>query len=230
MKRIGILGGTSPESTVSYYSTIIHEYTEQYNNHNYPEILIFSVTFQKIIDWTQEKRFDLIAKELSRGLNVLQKAGADFGLISAVTLHIVFDEVSKAVEMPLLNLIDVTADTIQKDGHKTVGLMGTLTTMREKFFRNHLQGRGIKVLVPDEKMQKEIDSILYNEAALGIIKDESKQKFLEIVDFFKKQGAGGVILGCTEIPLLLQQKDTGVPLYDTTFIHARAALERALKG
>lgn len=216
MKRIGILGGTSPESTVSYYSTIIHEYTKQYNDHNYPEILIFSVSFQKIIDWTHEKRLDLIAQELSRGLKILQKAGADFGLIAAVTLHIVYDEVSKTVEIPLLHLADVTADAIQKDGYAVVGLMGTLTTMREKFFRAHLQSHGIKTIVPEESMQNEIDRILYKEASLGIIKDESRQVFLDVVDFFENNGADGVVLGCTEIPLLLKQEHTDVPLYDTT--------------
>ncbi|MHA3964836.1 MAG: aspartate/glutamate racemase family protein [Candidatus Thorarchaeota archaeon SMTZ1-45] len=230
MKRIGILGGTSPESTVSYYSTIIHEYTKQYNDHNYPEILIFSVSFQKVIDWTHEKRLDLIAQELSRGLKILQKAGADFGLIAAVTLHIVYDEVSKTVEIPLLHLADVTADAIQKDGYAVVGLMGTLTTMREKFFRAHLQSHGIKTIVPEESMQNEIDRILYKEASLGIIKDESRQVFLDVVDFFENNGADGVVLGCTEIPLLLKQEHTDVPLYDTTYLHARAALDLALKG
>jgi aspartate racemase len=229
MKRIGILGGTSPESTVTYYSTIIHEYTKEHNDQYYPEVLIYSVSFQKIIDWVYEKRMDLVAQELSRGLNLLSKIGADFGLVAAVTLHIVFDEVSKSVNMPLLSLIDVTSEAIQKDGYETVGLMGTLTTMRNEFFRSKLYHHGITTLVPDEKMQEEIDRILFTEAARGIIKDESRQVFLEIVDYFDKLGVDGVILGCTEIPLLLQQNDTDIPLYDTTFLHAKAALEHALK-
>ncbi len=229
MKRIGILGGTSPESTVAYYSTIIHEYTEEYNDHYYPEILIYSVSFQKIINWLHEKRLDLIAQELSQGLNRLNQIGADFGLVAAVTLHIVFDEVSKSVRMPLLNLIDITSEAIKRDGHKTVGLMGTLTTMRDEFFRSELHHHGITALVPDDKMQEKIDRILFTEAARGIIRDESRQLFLGVVNYFEEQGADGVILGCTEIPLLLQQNDTHIPLYDTTFLHAKAALDRALR-
>ncbi|NHJ15198.1 MAG: amino acid racemase, partial [Candidatus Thorarchaeota archaeon] len=184
MKRIGILGGTSPESTLTYYSTIIHEYTKQYNNHSYPEILIYSVSFQKIIDWMNEKRMDLVAEEISRALNSLSRAGADFGLIAAVTLHVVFDEVAKAVDMPLLSLIDVVSEAIRNDGYKTIGLMGTLTTMRSEFFKSKLHRRGITTLVPEEKMQEEIDRILFMEAARGIIKEESRHVFLEAVDCF----------------------------------------------
>ena len=229
MKRIGILGGTSPESTVTYYSTIIHEYTREYNNQYYPEILIYSVSFQKIINWVHEKRLDLVVQELSQGLNRLNQIGADFGLIAAVTLHIVFDQISKSVNMPMLSLIDITSEAIKTDGYKTVGLMGTLTTMKNEFFRSKLHHHGITTLVPDEKMQEEIDRILFTEASRGIIKDESRQVFLEIVDYFGKLGVEGVILGCTEIPLLLQQNDTDIPLYDTTFLHARAALDHALR-
>ena len=228
LKRIGILGGTSPESTVVYYTYITREYVRRYGTFAYPEILIYSVSFQDIVDWTKNKDYDSIATKLSSALNTLHNAGADFGLISAVTLHIVFDKIAANVKMPLLSIIDATADRICNDNLKTIGLLGTMTTMTEDFFIDGLNRKGITTIVPNDSDQLVINDILYNEVTKGIIKVESKDKFVKVIETLKVRGAEGIILGCTEIPLIVSQKDSDLPLYNTTEIHANAALEHAV--
>jgi aspartate racemase len=224
-KTIGILGGTSPESTVEYYIYITREYVRRYGTFAYPEILIYSVSFQEIVDWSNNKEYEAIAVKLSEALNTLHNAGADFGLIAAVTLHVVFDKIAANVEMPLLSIIDCTAERIRKDNLKTVGLLGTRTTMTENFFMEGLSRKGINTIVPDNSDQLRINDILYNEAVKGIIKPESRKKFVKVIETLKARNAEGIILGCTEIPLLVSQEDSELPLYNTTEIHANAALE-----
>jgi aspartate racemase len=227
-KKIGILGGTSPESTVVYYTHITREYVHRYGTFAYPEILVYSVSFQDIVDWTKTKDYDSIASKLSDALNILHNAGADFGLISAVTLHIVFDKIAANVEMPMLSIIDATAEIIQNDQLKTIGLLGTITTMTENFFIDGLKKKGINAIVPDKPDQAVINDILYNEVTKGIIKPESRDRFVSVIASLKAREAEGIILGCTEIPLIVGQKDTDLPLYNTTEIHANAALEYSI--
>lgn len=229
-KKIGILGGTSPESTVVYYTYITREYVRRYGTFAYPEILIYSVSFQDIVDWSETKDYDSIASKLSEALNILHNAGADFGLIAAVTLHIVFDEIAAAVEMPMLSIIDATAERIQNDKLKTVGLLGTITTMTEDFFISGLRRKGINTIVPDKSDQLMISEILYNEVAKGIIKPKSRDKFVKVIADLKARDAKGIVLGCTEIPLIVSQEDSEIPLYNTTELHANAALQLSLSA
>ncbi len=226
-RKIGILGGLSPESTVAYYEHITRTYTERHGDYGYPEILIYSVNFQKYVDWQHGGRWEAAAEDMASALEALRAAGADFGIIATNTMHIVFEQVQAKVGMPLVSIVDATGEAIQEAGLKTVGLLGTVFTMRERFYRDGLARRGIRVLVPDTADQERINRVIYDELCRGEIRDASRAVFLEIVETLRQRGAEGIILGCTEIPLLLRQHDCELPLFDTTIIHAEKALSYA---
>lgn len=227
-KKIGILGGLSPESTASYYLYITRTYTERYGNYGYPEIVIYSVSLQKYHDWRNIKRWDLIAEDMVAAARGLEKAGADFGLIATNTMHLVFDEVQGAVKIPFLHLIDVTARAIQMKGCSVVGLLGTKFTMSHNFYRDRLASKGIIAVIPGPEDQETVHTIIEEELVRGVIREDSKRKYLKIIDKMETAGVEGVILGCTEIPLLIHEKDCRLPLFDTTSIHAESALQYAL--
>lgn len=227
-KKIGILGGTSPQSTLDYYKHIINSYIEQFNDHAYPEIIIYSVNFQKYIDWQKTNDWDKIADDMAEVIRQLEKVGADFALIAANTLHKVFDKVVKKVNIPLLSIVECVAKEAKKLNIKKIGLLGTRLTMTESFYPDRLAKDGIECIVPDEADIRTINEILFNELVKGIIKPESKQKFLEIIEKLEKRGAQGIILGCTEIPLLVSQEDCKIPVLDSAKIHAEYALKMSL--
>jgi len=229
MKRIGILGGTSPESTVSYYERITREYTRRFGDYSYPEILIYSVSFQEFIAWQREGNWNAISAKMAEIFCILADAGAEIGLIAANTLHRVFDAVANESPIPLLNIVDTTAAAIKAKNCATVGLLGTRYTMQGAFYVDRLTSHGISTLIPEETQQEEIHRVIYEELTRGIIKPSSKDHYLAIIDSLKERGADGIILGCTEIPLLVQEGDCTIPLFDTAAIHADAALEEALK-
>jgi aspartate racemase len=227
-KTIGILGGVSPESTITYYEHIIRTYCERFGDHSYPEILIYSVSFQTIMDWQREKMWDRIEKLLINGIIRLNRGGADFGLIASNTMHFVFEKVQKRSPIPLISIIDVTAEKIKKEGIDTVGLLGTAFTMSQHFYKEKLLHSGINVLVPKEKEQKYINRVIHKELINGKVIPRSKEGFLEIIKGLVDRRAQGVILGCTEIPLLVRDEDSPVKLFDTTKIHADKALSYAI--
>jgi aspartate racemase len=227
-KRIGILGGMSPESTVEYYQYITHSYTDRFGDYGYPEVIIYSVSFQPYVDWPEQDRWDLVAQGLSEVAQKLEAAGADFIVIATNTMHLVFDQVQASVSVPMLSLLDAVGDAIQARGMKTVGLLGTKFTMEKTFYQDALARRGITVLVPDEEDREYVNAVIYDELVAGQIRDESRAGFVAIIKRLAERGAEGVILGCTEIPLLVSEEDAGVPLFDTTVIHAEAALNYAL--
>jgi len=229
MKRIGILGGTSPESTVSYYERITREYTRRFGDYSYPEILIYSVSFQEFVAWQREGNWNAISAKMAEIFCILADAGAEIGLIAANTLHRVFDAVANESPIPLLNIVDTTAAAIKAKNCATVGLLGTRYTMQGAFYVDRLTSHGISTLIPEETQQEEIHRVIYEELTRGIIKPSSKDHYLAIIDSLKERGADGIILGCTEIPLLVQEGDCTIPLFDTAAIHADAALEEALK-
>lgn len=227
-KKIGILGGMSPESTAEYYQYITRRYTERFGDHGYPEIIIYSVTFQPYVDWPKAGRWDLIAQGLGAAARKLQDAGADFILIATNTMHMVVEEIRAQIDIPVLSLLDVVADAIQAEGIQTVGLLGTAFTMGNRFYHNTLEPRGIRVITPDNDDQQYINRVIYDELVNGSLLPESRRGYLHIIDKLKAQGARGIILGCTEIPLLIKQSDTNLPLFDTTLLHAEAALKYAI--
>lgn len=229
-RKIGILGGMSPESTVTYYEEITRTYTERYGDYGYPEILIYSVSFQKFVEWQRKADWQAAAQEMARCLRSLRRAGADFGLIATNTMHIVFSEVQAAVDMPLLSIVDATASAVTDSGLKKVGLLGTVFTMREAFYRDGLARHGIEVLVPPDEDQERINRVIYDELCRGEIRPASHDMFLQIMKALAKAGAEGIILGCTEIPLIIHPGDAPLPLFNTTVLHAWKALDYAVEA
>jgi aspartate racemase len=230
MKKIGILGGMSPESTTLYYEHITRTYTAQHGDYGYPEILIYSVNFQKFVDWQRNGQWDEAAKEMARALERLRLAGADFGLIATNTMHFVFDEVQRAVRMPLLSIVDATVEAILGAGLQSVGLLGSVFTMRERFFLDVLERSGIEALVPEPGDQLKVHEVIFQELCRGEIRPESRRLFLEIVERLRGRGAQGIILGCTEIPLLLHPEHCELPLFNTALLHAGKALRFAVQS
>ncbi len=227
-KRIGILGGMSPESTAEYYRHITHTYTDRFGDFSFPEIIIYSVNFQPYVDWPKEDRWDLVAEGLSQAAQSLEAAGADFIIIATNTMHLVFDEVQANVNVPMLSLLDAVGETILARRLKTVGLLGTRFTMEKTFYHQALARKGISVLVPEADQRTYVDNVIYNELTAGQIKDDSRSGLVTIINRLAEREAEGVVLGCTEIPLLVSEDDVEVPLLDTTAIHAEAALDYAL--
>jgi len=234
-KKIGILGGLSPESTTEYYEYITRTYTARFGDYGYPEIIIYSVSFQSYVDWPKENRWDLVAQGLSEAAQKLEAAGADFIIIATNTMHLVFDQVQASVSVPMLSLLDAVGDAILglRSGDlaqqlKTMGLLGTKFTMEKTFYQDALAQKGITVLVPDADDRQYVNAVIYDELVAGQIRDESRAGFVAIIEKLAERGAEGVILGCTEIPLLVNEEDAGMPLFDTTAIHAEAALNYAL--
>ncbi|HEY73497.1 MAG: aspartate racemase [Anaerolineaceae bacterium 4572_32.2] len=227
-KKIGILGGMSPESTVEYYQYITRAYTERFGDYGYPEVIIYSVSFQPYVDWPNQDRWDLVAQGLSEAAQKLEAAGADFIVIATNTMHLVFDQVQVNVAIPMLSLLDAVGDAILARGMETVGLLGTKFTMEKSFYQDALSRKGITVLVPDEQEREFVNGVIYDELVAGQIRAESRAGYVAIIEKLAERGAEGVILGCTEIPLLVNEEDAGMPLFDTTVIHAEAALNYAL--
>ncbi|MGC9358549.1 MAG: aspartate/glutamate racemase family protein [Anaerolineae bacterium] len=228
MKTIGILGGMSPESTVTYYETITRNYVERFGDYAFPEIIIYSVSFQPYIDWPEAARWDLVAEGLTGAAQRLEAAGADFIIIATNTMHRVFDEVQAGVDIPLLSLLETVGEAIEAQGMTTVGLLGTRFTMESDLYPMALARRGIEVLVPETEERAVVDRVIYEELVAGNIKAASRARFAAIIRQLSSRGAEGVILGCTEIPLLVREADVEVPLFDTTALHAEAALAYAL--
>jgi aspartate racemase len=227
-KRIGILGGMSPESTVEYYQYITRAYTKRFGDYGYPEIIIYSVSFQPYVDWPEQERWDLVAQGLSKAAQKLEAAGADFIVIATNTMHLVFDQVQASISVPMLSLLDTVGDAILARGMKTMGLLGTKFTMEKTFYQDALARKGIIVLVPTAEEREYVNTVIYSELVAGQIRDESRAGFVDVINKLAERGADGVILGCTEIPLLVSEEDAGMPLFDTTVIHAEAALNYAL--
>ena len=227
-KKIGILGGMSPESTVEYYQYITRAYTERLGDYGCPEIIIYSVSFQPYVEWPEQGRWDLVVQGLSEAAQRLEAAGADFIVIATNTMHLVFDEVQTSVNVPMLSLLDAVGKAILARGMKTVGLLGTEFTMEKSFYQDALARRGVTVLIPDADDREYVNSVIYDELVAGQIRAESQAGFVAIIKKLAERGAEGVILGCTEIPLLVNQADAGIPLFDTMAIHAEAALNYAL--
>lgn len=229
-RKIGILGGMSPESTVTYYEYITRAYTTRFGDFGYPEILIYSVNFQEFVDWQRGGDWDHAAEAMAGALSRLHEAGADFGLIATNTMHIVFDQVQAAVPMPLLSIVEATAHAIGQAKVRKIGLLGTGFTMRAAFFRKGLERAGIEALVPEPSDQQTTHDIIYNELCRGEIRQESRDALVAIIRRLRDQGAEGAILGCTELPLLVGPDDCDIPLFDTTRLHAQRALECSLNG
>ncbi len=227
-KHIGIVGGLSPESTTEYYRIITRGYNKKAGGLNFPEMTIRSVNMREIVDLFNQGRWDDMADIIVSAIHDLQKAGADFAAIATNTPHNAYERIKEKSPLYVLSIMDATAREIQKDGYKKVGLLGTKPTMEYGFFQKTFKKYGIETVTPDEGDRNYVDQVIWNELVHGKITEEAKKGYLAIINKMVKKGAEGVILGCTEIPLLIKQEDCPVKIYDTTAIHARAILDYAL--
>jgi aspartate racemase len=228
MKTIGLLGGMSWESTLGYYRAINEGIRKTYGGFHSAKIVMYSVDFEPIEKLQHEGDWKGTARILSEAAQRIQAAGADFLLICANTMHKVAPEIQSAIQIPLLHIADATAEIIVNEGVKSVGLLGTAFTMEEEFYKGRLiNDYGLHVLVPDEDDRQIVHKIIYQELCLGKIESDSKAHYLRIIDGLAAQGAEAVILGCTEIGMLVNQTDTDVRLFDTTAIHAEKAVAYA---
>lgn len=231
MKIIGLIGGMSWESSLEYYRIINEAAKEKLGRFHSAKSLMYSVDFEEIEILQHQGKWDKATELMIDAAQRVEKGGADLVIICTNTMHKMADEVQKSLKIPLLHIADATAEEIKKQGLKKVGLLGTKFTMEEDFYKGRLSEKfGLEVIIPNEEERQLIHNILYSELCLGEIKSQSKEKFIEIIKNLAASGAEGVILGCTEIPLLISQEDCEVPLFDTTRIHARFAVEYALKG
>lgn len=227
MKTIGLLGGMSWESTELYYRLINEGVKAKLGGLHSAKIALFSVDFHEIEQLQHNGDWQGAARILAEAAKRIEAAGADFLLICTNTMHKVADEVQAAINIPLLHLADATATRISDAGISTVGLLGTNFTMEQDFYKGRLVQRGMTVITPDKTDRATVHKIIYEELCLGSIQQSSRQKYLAIIDKLANNGAEAVIEGCTEITLLVQQQHTGVPLFDTTAIHAEEAVKLA---
>ncbi|MDR0666759.1 MAG: aspartate/glutamate racemase family protein [Campylobacteraceae bacterium] len=229
MKCIGLIGGMSWESTALYYKILNEEVKNILGGFNSAECILQSVNFEEIEAYQRTNEWEKCAFILNNAAKNLEKAGAKLIILCTNTMHKVSHLLLRDVSIPFLHIADMTADEILKEGVSSVGLLGTKYTMSEDFYKSKLIARGINVIVPDEKEQNTINEIIYNELCKGVIKNSSRKEYIKAIDKMVKNGAQGIILGCTEIGLLIKQKDISTKVFDTTIIHAKKAVEFALK-
>ena len=229
MKTIGLIGGMSWESTVTYYQIVNETVKRELGGLHSAKVLLYSVDFAEIEEYQTKGNWDKSAEVLAEAAQNLEKAGASFIIICTNTMHKVAPVIQKKISIPIIHIAEATADALKENGIKKVGLLGTKYTMTQEFYKSKLIEAGIEVVIPDEAGVTVVNDIIYNELCLGIISEESKKKFLNIIKQLEKAGAQGVILGCTEIGLLIQQKDVEIPVFDTTQIHATKAALLAIE-
>ena len=231
MRTIGLIGGMSWESTVSYYQAINRNVQMRLGGLHSAKIILESVDFAPIAQMQSDSEWDKAGLVLAESAARLQTAGADCVLICTNTMHNVAEQVENAIDVPLLHIADATAHALQADHICKVGLLGTRFTMEQDFYKGRLtQQHGIEVVTPSDTSRTIVHDVIYNELCLGQICNDSREQYLQIIQELAQAGAQAVILGCTEIALLVKQGDTAMPLYDTTAIHAQAAVEFALAG
>lgn len=229
MKKIGLIGGMSWESTVTYYQIINRTIKEKLGGLHSAKCIIYSVDFDEIEQCQAQGEWEKSGAILSEAAQSLEKAGADFIVICTNTMHKMVDQIQRSIAIPILHIAEVTADELVERKISKVALLGTKYTMEQEFYKSKLVERGIMVLIPDRLGVDVINNTIYNELCLGKIEEISKKRVIDIIEELSKQGAEGVILGCTEIGLLINQADTKTLLFDTTIIHAKRAALHAIE-
>jgi aspartate racemase len=230
MKTVGLIGGMSWESTATYYRLINQGIRNRCGGLHSAKMLLYSVDFAEVEELQSTGRWHEAGQLLAEAAVRLEKGGADLLLICTNTMHKVADQVVAAVTLPLLHIAEATGERIVEDGIRAVGLLGTRFTMEEKFYRSVLEDRfGLRVVVPPAEARRLVDKVIFDELCRGVIADDSKKEYLRIADSLAAQGCGAIILGCTEIALLIGASDTDLKLYDTTEIHAQQAVAMMLE-
>ena len=228
MKTIGLIGGTTWLSTIDYYRLINQSINERLGGLNSAKLYLYSLNFEEFKPGADERDWDRIARTLTEIGQKLETAGAECLAFCANTPHLVADIVQEKINIPLIHIAEATAKEINNKSISNVGLLGTSFTMERSFFKEKLFQRDIETLIPETEERALIHNSIFGELGQGIFSKETKSKYLDIIDKLKTKGAGGVIFGCTEIPLLLKQEDCDIPVFDTTEIHAKAIVDFAL--
>lgn len=230
MKVIGLLGGMSWESSLEYYRIINETVRDRLGGLHSAKCILYSLDFQEIETLQQEGKWDELTKIMIESAQNLEKAGANMVLICTNTMHKMANEVQNAIQIPLLHIADAAAEKVKEKNLKKVGLLGTKYTMEQEFYKGRIKEKyNIDVIIPDTDDEREdVHNVIFDELCLGQIKDESREKYKKIIKNLAKNGAEGIILGCTEIPLLINQKDFAIPIFDTTLIHCISAVDYAL--
>ncbi|GKT10016.1 aspartate/glutamate racemase family protein [Desulforhabdus sp. TSK] len=229
MKTIGLIGGMSWESTVEYYRIINQEVSRRLGGFHSGKILMYSVDFGEVESLMREGKWDRIGDRVAAIARTLEAGGADLVLLCTNTVHKVADRIETAVQVPFIHIADATGDAIVGKGLTRVGLLGTRYTMEEDFYRERLaQKFGLSVLIPPDEKRGMINDVIFNELCKGVVKPSSRNAFKGVIEELGARGAQGIILGCTEIPMLMGSEDCGIPLLDTTRIHALRAVDHAL--
>ena len=228
MKVIGLLGGMSWESSVEYYRIINEEVKRKLGGLHSAKCLLYSVDFDEIEQYQVEGNWEKAGEVLANAARSLEKGGADFIVICTNTMHKVIDDIRSKINIPIVHIADATASRIKEKGLRTIGLLGTKYTMEQDFYKSRLELNGIKVIVPNADERELINKIIYEELCLGKIHQESRDYYKKVIQGLIEIGAEGIILGCTEIGLLVKPEDSKVPVFDTTYIHAVEAVNISL--
>jgi aspartate racemase len=229
MKTIGMIGGMSWESSLEYYRIMNQATKEKLGGFHSAPCLLYSVDFDEVEKLQHLGDWKSLTQLMIEAAQRVKNAGADFLVICTNTMHKMADEVQSTVQIPLLHIVDVVAEAIKANGQNRVGLLGTKFTMEQEFYKGRLKDiHGINVLIPVDEERQAVHDILYNELCLGEILEPSRERFQSIIQNLVERGAQGIVLGCTEIPLIVHQDDYDIPLYDTTSLHAKAAVDFAL--
>ncbi len=228
MKKLGLIGGISWVSTIDYYKAINEGINEKLGGLNFSTCIIYSFNYAEIKKNNDANDWDSTFKKLSEACEHLKNSGAEAIVLCANTMHMIADRIEAKVGLPLIHIATATAAEIKKSNIKKVALLGTKFTMERDFFTSKLNDQGIEAIIPDEEDREFIHYTIFEELGRGLIKEESKQRYISIINKLQEQGAQGVILGCTEIPLLIKKEDVSIPIFDTALIHSKAAVEFSL--
>ncbi|GIO64132.1 MULTISPECIES: aspartate/glutamate racemase family protein [Paenibacillus] len=230
MKVIGLIGGMSWESSALYYRMVNEEVRSRLGGLHSAKCLLYSVDFEEIERYQAEGAWGKAGEVLGQTARALEKGGADFIVICTNTMHKVIDDIQSKINIPILHIADATAAQIKESQIQTVGLLGTKYTMEQDFYKSRLELNGIQVIVPERDDREAVNKIIYEELCLGKIHQESRDYYKKVIQGLIESGAEGIILGCTEIGLLVKPEDAEVPLFDTTYIHACEAVNMSLKS
>jgi len=232
MKKIGIIGGTGPESTVDYYKEIINAFKDESGDMNYPEIIIYSINLGKLMGMMRAKQYDEAIGYLVDKIGCLEKAGAEFAAISANTPHLFFDQINNLSRLPLISIVEATCVVCVNRGFKRPGLIGTGFTMDASFYTDVFSKKGIEVVMPGKEDKELINYKLFSEIELGIFKDETRGQLIQLIEkMVQEQKIDSLILGCTEFPLILTEPEyAGIPMLNTTRIHVDAIVGYCMNG
>lgn len=228
MKTIGLIGGMSWESTVEYYRLINEEVKNRLGGFHSAKCVLYSVDFAEIETYQHTGEWDRAAQVLGEAAQNVERAGADFVLLCTNTMHKVFETMQNHIQIPIIHIADATAARINAKGYQTVGLLGTRYTMEQDFYKARLEQAGISVVIPDADDREKINAVIFEELCFGVVSPESRKEYLRIIRELQNKNAQGIVLGCTEIGLLVKPNDVNIPLFDTTAIHAHQAVELAL--